>query len=94
VVPRVAIHERAGEGPMLYLADDQGHLRVRPVTLGPVQGDLVLVTAGLDAGERVVVSDLIPAIDGMKLVVTLDEPLTGRLRAQATGATSAQGSGQ
>jgi multidrug efflux system membrane fusion protein len=85
VVPRVAVNKRSDGGAALYVADDQGRLEIRPVTLGPTQGDLVVVIEGLEPGERVVVSDLIPAIAGMKLATRVDAALAERLRAQAKG---------
>ena len=63
----------------------RGRLEIRPVTLGPAQDDLVLVTEGLAPGERIVVSDLIPAIVGMRLDPNLDASMAERLRAQASG---------
>lgn len=88
VVPRVAVHRRP-DGAVLYLADAADRLEVRPVTLGPAQDDLVIVTGGLEAGERVVVSDLIPAIEGMKLEPEQDAALAERLRVQATDGPAA-----
>jgi len=85
VVPRVAVHRKSDGKPTLYLADDEGRLEIRPVMLGPAQGDLVVVAGGLEAGERVVVTDLIPAIAGMKLTTRVDDALAERLRAQAEG---------
>ena len=42
-------------------------LVIRPVTIGLVQGDLAVVDSGIEPGERIVVSDLIPAVAGMLL---------------------------
>ena len=85
VVPRVAVHRRAAGGAVIYLADADDRLEIRAVVLGPAQDDLVIVSEGLAPGERVVVSDLIPAIAGMRLEPTLDVARAERLRAQATG---------
>ena len=80
LVPRSALHEGA-----LYLADGEDRLRVRPVETGLVQGDLVVIQAGLSAGERVVVSDLSPAIEGM-LLEPLDDPVvSARIAREAVG---------
>jgi RND family efflux transporter MFP subunit len=84
VVPRVAVH-RLPEGPAVHLADADDRLVVRPVVLGPAQDDLVTVRSGLEAGERVLVSDVIPAITGMKLQPQLDQALIDRLRRAASG---------
>lgn len=89
IVPRVAVHRRDDGTSALYLVDDDGRLEIRSVTLGPAQGDLALVEDGVAPGEEVVVSDLIPAIEGMKLEPRLDTALAERLRAQAAGAPRA-----
>jgi RND family efflux transporter MFP subunit len=86
VVPRIATHRNDDGETVLYLADGSGRLEIRPVTLGPVQGDLAVVEAGLEPGERVVVSDLIPAIAGMRLDASPDTALAARLRRDADGA--------
>jgi multidrug efflux pump subunit AcrA (membrane-fusion protein) len=62
VVPRAAI--RAGR---VYLAGVENRLVIRPVVVEFVQGEEAILASGLEAGERLVVSDLIPAIDGMLL---------------------------
>ncbi|TVR81007.1 MAG: efflux RND transporter periplasmic adaptor subunit [Rhodospirillales bacterium] len=84
VVPRVAVHRR-GDGAVVYVADGDNRLRARPVALGPVQGDIVVIASGLRAGERVVVSDPTPAVDGMLLDPTADQDLSRRLLAEASG---------
>jgi membrane fusion protein, multidrug efflux system len=90
VVPRVAVQRRSDRGAVLYLAGEDDRLEIREITLGPTQGDLVVVSAGLSPGERVVVTDLIPAIEGMRLEPHLDLALAERLRAQATGRLDAE----
>ncbi len=85
VVPRVALHLGADGGQVVYLVDGDGRLEIRPVTVAFVQGDLALVAGGLAAGDRVIVSDLIPAIEGMLIEATEDETLTGGMLATAAG---------
>ena len=75
VVPRVALHRREGARPLLYVVDEEDRLAFLAVTPGPEQGDLVVIEDGLQAGDRVVVSDLVPAIEGMQLSPRRDEPL-------------------
>ncbi len=79
-VPRSAL--RAGR---LYIADAQDTLEIRPVTVGLYQGDIATISEGLAAGERVVVSDLTPAIGGMLLDVREDKQLADKIRAEAAG---------
>jgi multidrug efflux pump subunit AcrA (membrane-fusion protein) len=89
VVPRVAIHRGPDGRAAVYLVDADGRLAIRPVALGPAQDDLVVVSEGLAPGDLVVVSDLIPAIAGMRLEPNPDAAVALRLRAQASdGAAS------
>jgi RND family efflux transporter MFP subunit len=85
VIPRVAVHRRPGESARVYLAGPDDRLVARPVKLGPEQGDLVVVDSGLEPGERLVISDLIPAIEGMLLAPTADPETAKWLGAQAEG---------
>ena len=79
IVPRSALNRNA-----LYIADSSGRLEIRPVQARLVQDDFVIINKGLAAGEKVVVSDLSPAIAGMALKTTTDEELARRLRQQAS----------
>ncbi len=78
IVPRSALH--AGR---LYIANGDSRLEVRPVTTGLVQGDLAVVSSGLKPGEKVVVSDLSPAIPGMGLKTTIDTGLAEKIAGKA-----------
>jgi multidrug efflux pump subunit AcrA (membrane-fusion protein) len=80
LVPRSAV--RAGT---VYVADEDNRLRRRPVKILFSQGDISVVEEGLEPGERVVVTDLVPAVDGMLLQVQLDEELNQSLKAHGTG---------
>ena len=85
VIPRVALHAGTGGERLVYLAGDDDRLILRPVVIGPVQGDIVVIEQGLEPGERVLVSDLIPAIEGMLLAPSHDAALESGLMAQAAG---------
>ena len=52
------------------VVDDDGRLRFRPVEVVRTRGDEVIVGSGLRAGERVVVSRLDEAVDGMTVRTT------------------------
>ena len=80
VVPRSALHDGK-----LYVANAENRLEIRVVETGLVQGAFVEITAGLKAGEQVVVSDLSPAIDGMLLRNTTDQDVQGQLLKDAAG---------
>jgi hypothetical protein len=69
----------------VYLVDDENRLRRRPVEVLFGQGTLSVIGAGLAPGERVVVSDLVPAVEGMLLEPRVDEVLTAKLKAAAGG---------
>jgi multidrug efflux pump subunit AcrA (membrane-fusion protein) len=84
VVPRVAVHRRDDGRPVVYIADADDRLAFRQVVPGPAQGDLVVIAEGLQAGDRVIVTDVIPAIAGLRLLTSPDEALAERLRAEAT----------
>ncbi len=62
VVPRAAIH--AGR---LYTIGKDSRLVLRPVTVDFAQGDDAILKSGVDAGTRVVTTDLVPAVEGMLL---------------------------
>ncbi|EKO3793217.1 efflux RND transporter periplasmic adaptor subunit [Vibrio metschnikovii] len=80
LVPASALHQ--GE---LYLADEQDRLVRRAVSVVFKQGDLAVIESGLTPGERVVLDDLQPAIEGMALSVRRDEAAEARLATQARG---------
>jgi membrane fusion protein, multidrug efflux system len=80
IVPRAALHDGS-----LYIANADDRLDIRPVTIGLVQGDLAVIDSGIAPGERIVVSDLIPAVAGMLLQPMPDDALLARLKADAAG---------
>jgi RND family efflux transporter MFP subunit len=67
--PRIAVPDHAVHGGnTLYLRDPDGRLELRAVTLAFRQRGLAVIESGLEPGEAVVTSDLVPAIPGMRLV--------------------------
>jgi RND family efflux transporter MFP subunit len=83
VVPRSAFHNGR-----LYVVNADSRLDIRPVTTGLVQGDLAAIDKGIEPGERIVVSDLIPAVAGMLLKPQSDAEVLERLKAEAAGRTA------
>ncbi|WP_444922285.1 efflux RND transporter periplasmic adaptor subunit [Microbulbifer sp. CnH-101-G] len=63
-IPRRALHEGR-----VYLVED-GQLRLRSVQVDYHQGDTTVIREGLSPGEQVIVTDVIPAIDGMAVSVS------------------------
>ncbi len=70
VLPRDALRG----GDQLFLVDDEGHIRFRPVEVLRTTRDHIIVGDGLMAGERVCTSALDAAIDGMAVRVAGDTP--------------------
>ncbi|MGB3457478.1 MAG: efflux RND transporter periplasmic adaptor subunit [Litorimonas sp.] len=64
-VPRAALRGEAD----VYVANDDGTLSVRRVVVQSSDRDRVVLTSGLSAGERVIVSPIRGASDGMKIEV-------------------------
>ena len=83
--PRLVIPRNAVRNGTVYLADADNRLRRRRVELLFSQDGYSVVSSGLAPGERVVVSDLIPAVSGMLLRPQIDEELSARLEAAGSG---------
>jgi len=69
VIPEAALH-----GNLVYLADDQDQLDMRPVTEAFRQNGLVVIAEGLAASDRLILDDITPAIPGIKLVPIEQQP--------------------
>jgi RND family efflux transporter MFP subunit len=80
VVPRSAV--RDGK---VYLVDKEQRLHRQPVEILFSQGDLSVIEKGLEAHQRIVVSDLVPAVDGMRLESKPDQALSEALLNTARG---------
>jgi multidrug efflux pump subunit AcrA (membrane-fusion protein) len=72
LVPRAALHGSGDGASVVYVADDKNRLRRREIVIGLEQTDFVTVTSGLAEGDLLVITDPVPAIDGMLLKVELD----------------------
>ncbi|QDY98929.1 efflux RND transporter periplasmic adaptor subunit [Nitratireductor mangrovi] len=80
VVPRSALHDGH-----VYVVDEEERLKIVPVDTGLWQESIVVIREGLAAGDRVVVSDLLPAIEGMRLRPARDAGLEAQLAREALG---------
>ena len=80
VVPRDVLDQ----GHVL-IVDGEGRLRRREIEVALAQGGFAAISKGLAPGERVVVSDLVPAIEGMRIDAVVDAELARRLKAEARG---------
>ena len=63
VIPRLALHDH----DTVWVVDAQQTLRIRSVEVVRREKDDVLLSGGLQAGERIVLTNLSGAADGMKL---------------------------
>ncbi len=70
VIPRSALHNG-----QVYRVTADNRLQLQTVKIGLLQPEYAVITGGLAEGERIVVTDLIPAIDGM-LLRPVDAPET------------------
>ncbi len=82
VVPASAVH--AGE---VYRVTKENTLARQPVEVAFEQDDLAVIAKGLSPGDRIIVDDPVPAIEGMTVSPRQDEDLQTDLRARARGSS-------
>ena len=80
VVPASAVRDRS-----VHVVGPDNRLLTRAIEPGYAQGTAVVVASGLAAGELVVATDLVPAIEGMLLDPAEDTKMMRRMVADATG---------
>lgn len=80
VIPASAVHQG-----VTYLADSNDQLRRQPVAVAWRQGDLAVISKGLTPGDRLILDDLVPAIEGTPLAPQVDAQAHERLKQTATG---------
>ncbi len=80
VIPRRALHEGR-----VYLAGDDDKLEIRPVKVAFREGEFVVVRDGLKPGERLVLSDVVPVIEGLPLKPVVDEAFAKAFARRAAG---------
>jgi multidrug efflux system membrane fusion protein len=66
--------QMSAKGQFVYVVKDDSTAELRPVTVGQRQGDLVVVSKGINSGERVVTNGQLGVTPGGK--VRLAEPTT------------------
>ena len=79
VLPRSALHE----GERVLVLDSEDRLYYRLVDVLRTERELVIIEGGLEAGERVAVSPLPDAIDGMLVRAREEEGTTGQERGES-----------
>jgi multidrug efflux pump subunit AcrA (membrane-fusion protein) len=74
VIPRSALHT-----DNVYVADKDNRLKIIPVKTKLLQGDKAVLENGLNVGDRLIVSDLSPAIPKMLLAPIEDKDLAAEI---------------
>lgn len=68
------------------LANAEDRLEIREIKVQVEEGNLAVIQSGLEGGERLIVNDLIPVIEGMPLAPKIAEEVEQSLEQQALGA--------
>jgi multidrug efflux pump subunit AcrA (membrane-fusion protein) len=80
VIPRKAVHQGR-----VYVALDDNTVDIRPIEIAYSQGDLIVVKYGLKDGEHLIVSDMIPVMQGLPVMQMMVEDYANKLRKEAAG---------
>lgn len=73
--PNWVIPERALHGNKVYLLNDLNQLDIRPVEVLYRRDNQVIIDGDFEQGEKLILNDLLPAIEGMQLKeATVEEP--------------------
>lgn len=80
VIPRKAVHQGR-----VYIANTDNTLSIRDVDIQLIQAELVVVSNGLEEGEHVIITDMIPVIEGMPLLVTTATDFENKMKLRAAG---------
>jgi membrane fusion protein (multidrug efflux system) len=85
LVPQQAVLQGA-EGHFVIIVDKQDKAQIRPVQLGPWDGNNWFVTAGLAAGDTVVTDGVIHLSPGapVKIVRNISAPVAGDIKSSVT----------
>ena len=70
ILAPVAAIQRGTQRTFVYVVGQEQMVSTRPITLGPVSGDIVAIEKGLAAGEQVVTDGTDKLRDGVKVTVT------------------------
>ncbi|MBT4287305.1 MAG: efflux RND transporter periplasmic adaptor subunit [Deltaproteobacteria bacterium] len=81
VIPRSALHP----GNIVLLLDSEQKLIKTPVEVLYSMSDFAVIKSGLKSGDIVILSDIVPAVNGMKVDPTVDNVSFERLVADARG---------
>jgi len=74
LLPVNALHTGANSSdPVVYLVDKEGKLAIRPVKVDFIQGEVAVIRSGITQGDKVVLSQISPAVNGMALKPIADK---------------------
>jgi len=76
---RLIIPRNSVRGGQIMLVDTDSRLKTKKVDILYNQMDISVVQNGLKEGQELVISDLLPAVDGMLLHTIKDEKLQQQL---------------
>jgi len=80
VIPRNAVHQGR-----VYIADQNNKLTIRDVEIQLIQSDLAIIQKGIKEGERVIITDIIPVIEGMPLSIITATEFANEMNQKAAG---------
>jgi membrane fusion protein, multidrug efflux system len=86
IIPNSALHSSNNKQKpqkFVYLVNQQNRLETRPVTIKLIQSEYSIIRTGLKEGEKVIISELLPAIENMLLNAQEDKQLKKFLVQQA-----------
>jgi len=93
VIPGAAV-QRGAQGTFVYVVQSDRTVSVRPVKLGPTQGERVAVSEGVKAGEMLVVDGADKLRDGARVQLPGDAPAAGEPRGKGPGKGKGKGKGR
>ncbi len=85
MTPAIIIPREAVNGGRVYVVNEDGRLTMRAVEIAFSQTNFVVLKSGVEDGEKIIVSDLIPAIEDMLLDPVPDAALASSIAAEARG---------
>jgi hypothetical protein len=83
VIPRSAIHQGR-----VYKVSAENTLNIIPVEISYTQGQLAVIKSGLNEGDKIITSDLIPVIEGLKLELVESDALQDKVMQLAMSANT------
>jgi multidrug efflux system membrane fusion protein len=90
IVPTSAVLN-GSMGQFVYVVKDDSTVTVRPVRIGPVDGERTSIATGLQPGERVVIDGSDRLKEGAKITIPADRPRGASGARGASGPHGASG---